>query len=250
MSGSLATQDAARLAQHRQHVTVTDRGAAELDAGGAQRDLQPQIAHHRADDRSTQAARLLQRACDDVQQLVAVDDAPEMIDHDQAIAIAVQGETHVGAHSGDRELQQIGRHRAAAVIDVPAVGRAADRHDLRAEIGEDARTDLVGSAVGTVDHDFQSRQIETRRQRGGAELLVVRAHAVGTGGTTEIAGGARQRRLLQLGFDALLELVGELAPRCIEELDAVVVIEIVRGTDHDADIAIEAARHVGDAGGR
>ena len=37
----------------------------------------------------------MQGARDDVQELVAVDDAPEMIDHDQAIAVAVEREPDV-----------------------------------------------------------------------------------------------------------------------------------------------------------
>jgi hypothetical protein len=41
-----------------------------------------------------------------------------------------------------------------------------------------------------------------------------------------------------------------LAPERIEELDAVVVVGIVRGADDHAEIAAEAARHVGDAGRR
>src|SRR5258707_875864 len=84
MAGSLPSEHAARLAQHRKHVAVTDRGTAEFGAGGGQRNLHTQIAHHGTDHRSTQNARLLQRACDDVQQPVPVDDAPHMIDHDHA----------------------------------------------------------------------------------------------------------------------------------------------------------------------
>ena len=46
---------------------------------------------------------------DHVKNLVAVDDAPEVIDHDQPVAVAVEGEADVGAHAGHGELQQIRR---------------------------------------------------------------------------------------------------------------------------------------------
>ena len=47
-----------------------------------------------------------------------------------------------------------------------------------------------------------------------------------------------------------LELVRELAAVAVEELDAVVLIAVVRGADDHAEVAAEALRHVGDAGRR
>jgi hypothetical protein len=77
-------------------------------------------------------------------------------------------------HARHRELQQLRLRRAAVEIDVAPVRRAADRHDLGAEIGEDARADLVACAVRAVDHDLETRQVEVRHRRH-AEFLV--AHA-------------------------------------------------------------------------
>ncbi len=96
---------------------------------------------------------------DDVEQLIPIDDAAEMIDHDEPITVAIERKSHIGAHAGHGELQQLRRRGAAAIVDVAAVGRAADRHDLGAEVGEDARADLVGGAVGAVDDDLQPRQV-------------------------------------------------------------------------------------------
>ena len=44
-----------------------------------------------------------------------------------------------------------------------------------------------------------------------------------------------------------LEFVGQLAAVLVEELDAVVVVQVVRGADHDAELAAECLRQVGDA---
>ena len=104
-----------------------------------------------------QRAAPLAGARDDVQELVAVDDAPEVIDHHEAVAVAVEREPDVRAHARHGQLQQVRRGRAAAVVDVAAVGRAADGHDLGAQVGEHARPDLVGGAVGAVDDDLQAR---------------------------------------------------------------------------------------------
>jgi hypothetical protein len=47
-------------------------------------------------------------------------------------------------------------------------------------------------------------------------------------------------------LDQRLDLVGELAAAGVEELDAVVLVGIVRGADHDAEVALEALREIRD----
>ena len=155
------------------------------------------------------------------------------------------------AHAGHRELQQLRRGRAAAVVDVAAVRRAADGHDLRAQVGEHARRHLVGGAVGAVDHDLQPGQVHARR---AASRRRTPGSACASVSTRVARPRLREARVIggccELGLDALLELIGELAAAGVEELDAVVVVEIVRGADDDAEVAVEAPRHVGDAGRR
>src|SRR5262245_2637363 len=51
-------------------------------------------------------------------------------------------------------------------------------------------------------------------------------------------------------FDARLELIAQLGTARIEKLDAVVIVEVVRGTDHDTEVTFEALRHIGNAGSR
>src|SRR6185437_16094572 len=136
VAGGLAAEDAAPLTQEAEHVAVADLGTLELDAALAKGDLEAEVGHHGADHGTPQGAVALACMGDDEQELIAVEDAAEMIDHDEAIAVAVEREAHVSAHAGDRELQQLGSRGAAAVVDVAPVGRAADGDDLGAEIGE------------------------------------------------------------------------------------------------------------------
>ena len=78
-------------------------------------------------------------------------------------------------HARHRELEEIRRGRSTAVVDVATVGRAADGDNLRAEVGQHTRTDFVGRAVCTVDHNLHTRQIDAGFDRGGTEFLVERA---------------------------------------------------------------------------
>ena len=48
---------------------------------------------------------LMARPGDDVEQLIAVDDAPEVIHHDEAISVAVERNAALGAHARNGELQ-------------------------------------------------------------------------------------------------------------------------------------------------
>ncbi len=92
----------------------------------------------------------------DEQQLVAIHAAPELIHHHHPVAVAVERHADLRAHARHRELQQLRRGRAAAIVDVAAVRRTADGHDFRAEIGEHPRRHFVARAVGAIDHDLEA----------------------------------------------------------------------------------------------
>ena len=79
-----------------QHVAVADRGAIERDAFARQRLLEAEVGHQRADDAARQrlAAPIVHR--DHVEQLVAVVGAAVAVDHQQAVAVAVERDADVG----------------------------------------------------------------------------------------------------------------------------------------------------------
>src|SRR5205814_9228431 len=111
----LAAQYAAALLEQLQHVAVADLRAQELDAARAQRELEPEVRHHRADDRAAQRPRFEPVAREHIEELIAVDEVTALIDHQDAVAVAVERETHMRAHARDGELQQIGPRRSAAL---------------------------------------------------------------------------------------------------------------------------------------
>ena len=71
-----------------------------------ERDFEPEIAHDGADDRTFEQTRALAGARDDIDELIAVDDTSETIDHGEPIAIAIERDTGGGTHAWNRELQQ------------------------------------------------------------------------------------------------------------------------------------------------
>ncbi len=227
VAGRLAPQLPAGLLQHRQHVAVTDVGPPELDAGLRQRPLQPEVRHLRADHRADQRAGVLARSREHVQQLIAVDQVAVVVDHQHAVPVAIEGDAEVRADRLDGDRHQLGAGGAAAVVDVLAVRRAADRDDLGPELAHDARRHLVAGAMRAVEHDLERIEPEPGRHGRQAEALVVLARAVdalGLAQRTRVPGDGRFR---QKALDPFLDFVRQLRAAFVEELDAVVVIRVV-----------------------
>ena len=70
---------------------------------GLQRELEPDVAHHRRDDGvALQPPLALQLPAAHQQHRVAVDDLAAMVDEDRAIAVAVERHAHLAAALDDR----------------------------------------------------------------------------------------------------------------------------------------------------
>jgi hypothetical protein len=129
-----------------------------------------------------------------------------------------------------REQREI--RRAAADVDVGAVGLVPDRDDLRAERLERSRRESCVCAVRTVDDDPQSGEIGAEAVDHVLEVAVCcDADTVDRAAAASV--GVEQR------LDRLLLVVDELPSVAGEELDAVVLRRIVRSGDDDAEIERE-----------
>ena len=121
MTGRFAPDHSTALLQHGEHVAIADLRASELDSKIPQRDLETEVAHDGADNRTAQHALAVAIPREDVQQLIAVDQVAALVDHHDAVAVAIERHAYVRSHARDRELQQIRPSGAAAVVDVATV---------------------------------------------------------------------------------------------------------------------------------
>ena len=149
-----------------------------------------------------------------------------------------------------RGADDLGVHRAAAEVDVAPVRLGVEHRDLGAELAQHLRRDLVGRAVGAVDDDAQPGERQLARERALGELDVAPDRVVGAEGLADRVRG-RPHVVDPPGGDEVLDLglerVRELVALAREELDAVVLVGVVRGRDHDPGVGAQAARHEGDA---
>ena len=140
-----------------------------------------------------------------------------------------------------RERLDVGR--AAAVVDVAAVG--LDRHRLHvgAEPAEDLGRDAVGGAVGAVEQHARAAQVEVLE----AQLELAQVVAGGAVQLADDAGGVAGGAAVRSTSASIRAscVVGELRAVGAEELDAVVPVGVVRGGDHGRQVEAVAARRAG-----
>ena len=144
-----------------------------------------------------------------------------------------------GARAPHLLRHRLGVKRAAAEVDVPAVGPDVDLVDGGAQLTEHLRRDVIGGAVGAVDDDLDAVEGQLLREGVFQELDVAPdrvvdalrlADRVGRGARPVVAAADRLHAPLDLGLD----LVGQLEAVGGEDLDAVVLVRIVRRADHEA----------------
>ena len=167
----------------------------------------------------------------------AVDDVARVVHGEAAVGVTVVGDAEVGAvfNDGLREVVEVGG--AHPVVDVDAVGVGADQRHPGAGIREHLRRHAGRGTVRAVENEVDA--VEAVRQRP-KEVHDVTVFRVGeTTDASHIAAGGRQLVEVEVGLDAILDLVGELGAAEGEELDAVVGCGVVRRGDHDAEVGVD-----------
>ena len=77
--------------------------------------------------------------------------------------------------------------RTAAVVDVEAVGRDAERDHLRAQLPQRLGRDMIGGAIGAIDHDLEAVEPQMLGKGILGELDVAAARIVDPPGAADHA---------------------------------------------------------------
>ncbi|MCY1535435.1 hypothetical protein D9M68_708410 [compost metagenome] len=135
--------------------------------------------------------------------------------------------------------------RAHALVDVEAVGMHADGMHLGTQFAEDMRSDVVRGAVGGVHYDRHPIQVLLVREGALAELDVTALRVGHAAGAAQGFRADAAQRLVQRGLDRRLDIVGQLHALCREELDAVVMVRVMRSADDDTGHETQGPRQIG-----
>ena len=206
--------------------------------------LETEIGHYRGDDAvALQAPGTLPVGGDQTHKLIAVQERAALVGDRQAVAVAIEGDAKISARRRHLRLHVLGVGRAAAAVDVEAVGIGGHRHHVGAELPQNGRRCPVACAVGAVHHDLEALKRAMLGEGALDELDVASLRVVEPLRPAEVArrGEPRAKAVLDVGFDLRLNSVGELVPVAREQLDPVVGEGVVRGRDHHAEVGAQAA---------
>ncbi len=141
------------------------------------------------------------------------------------------------------------RHgRTALPVDVAPIGGDAERDDIGAKLPQRSGRDPVGGAIGAVHHDFQAVKADGAIKRTLGKLDVAVDHAVDAFGLADTVGLAKVTAgvAVHLGFDFGFHFVGKLVSVRAEKLDSVVLVRVMRGGNHDAEVCAQGPHEHGD----
>jgi len=162
-----AAENVAAFEHFFEDVTIADIGAGERDIFSGEDAFKAEIGHGRGDDAiAGQFILRFEITRDGEKNAVAVDDGAVCGNEEGAIGIAIEGDAKGGAFGGNALLQFFEMKRAAAGVDVAAVGCGADCDDVAAEGGEKLGAELEGGAIGAIEHD--AKTIERRAGNNAA----------------------------------------------------------------------------------
>ena len=246
MAGLLAADAVAAFQHFFQHMAVPHISADELDPLVFAEFMQSQVGHDGGDNGvSVQLASRAHIHGADGHDLIAVDHGAGLVDQQAAVGVSVVSDADIVSVVYHGLLQGFQVGRTAALVDIDAVGHGVHDVGTGLEAGKQLRRRCGRRAVGTVHADPQPGEVVFDC---GAQMLdILRAgllHAADHG--TDIAPALLRDRIFaeDEGFDLRLCRVGQFVALAVEDLDAVVLIGIVRSGDDDAGVRPALDRQV------
>ena len=231
-------------------IAVTHLGTDQVEALAVEEAFKAKVGHDGGNDPApTQLSARGKLAANQGHDLVTIDGLALFIDHDQPVGITIQGNADVRAAGDNAFLYEIEVGRAALVVDVGAVGRNANRNNLCTQFPDCRRGDLVSGTIGAIDHDLQAIKPDIIGKRGFHRVDVTAAGIIDPAGPSDLRRGRQRQVLFQHGLDRGLVGIGKLEAVRAEQLDAVILIGVVAGRNHHADVGAQLAGKQGDGRG-
>ncbi len=177
--------------------------------------------------------------------MVACDNIALFVNAKAAVCVAVVCEAHVQAIVDNEFLQMFDVRGAAVGIDIVPVRSVVDHVRLCAQSVKDTFRDRPGGAVGRVQTDLYVFKSEFGK-RYQVPYIPVPARDV-VNGASDVP--CRQRHF-ELSVNIVLDLADglfvHLLALAVQELDAVVIVRVMRGGDHYSAIEVVNACDVRD----
>ena len=161
MSALLAA-DIVSIAEHGfDDIAVADLGAEDFSPVGFEGFIEAEVAHDGGNQRAAfKAAALEVIDCCDGHNLVTIDQLTIFVTEQDAVRIAVVGDTDVRLALAGELLDLLWMGASAVGVDVCAVRMVVDDDQVGAEFAQDAGAGLVGGAVRAIERDAERLECE------------------------------------------------------------------------------------------
>ena len=173
-----------------------------------------------------------------------------MVNHDDAVAIAVKRDPQIRFLSHDARLEHPHISRTAFFIDVYTIRLATDGDNLRTQFTQHIRRNVIGGTVGAIHHNFQTIEAKFVWKRRFAKLNIAPRRIHDTTGLTEQGGVHASDLFFHFSFDSFFHFIRQLGAVNGEKFDAIIIKGIMRCRDNDACFGTESPGHVRDGGRR
>ena len=254
---TLLTADTAAVLSHiLVNIFVAHSSLSIADALLVKGLVQTKVGHDRGDHGIGQEfSTLLHVATVDVQDMVTGDDIPLLIHAQAAVSVAIEGKTDIQTVLHYELLQALNVGRTSIVIDIRAVRLVVDNISISSQSIEHRLCNVLAGAIGAVQANLDTLEgIDAQRDQI-THITVAACHIVHSAADVLAVREGKLRPVLikdiELAVDVVLHqqqsFLGHFLAVAVDQLDAVIVVGIMAGRDHDA--AIEVI-HTGDVGHR
>ena len=247
MTALLAADTAAVLSHVLVDVLVAHSSLGVANALLIERLVEAKVGHNSRDYGVVhQLAVLLHVAAVDVQNVVAGDDIAFLVHAQAAVSVAVKCKTNVQSVLYHELLQPLNMSRASVVVDVQAVRLVVDDIGIRTQSIKNRLSDIPACTVGAVQTNLHALEgIDAQRDQI-THIAVTACHIVHSASDVLAVSKGQLRPILiehmELTIDVVLHqqqgLFGHLLTVAVDQLDAVIVVGVVAGRDHNAAIKV------------
>src|SRR6185369_13594153 len=249
MPGLLSPKVIPTLAHLLDNITVTHICLDDLAPGFPHRYVKPHVAHDRCDQSIFPQFFMFDHISGtDGHNLVSVHLVSILVHENDPVCVSIQSNSEVGAMDLDRLAHHFRMERAAPGIDVRPVRLHPYRYDLRSQLFEHSRCNLVGGTIGTVENDLHPRQIKVLRKSALEKHDVTSGSVIYPVGLSYLCSD-RTKRIDLFGeqelFNLQLDIVGKLEPVLEEKLYSVVLKSIMGCRDHYSGICPHRRSDIG-----
>ena len=238
-------------------VLVPHLGLGVLNAQFVKGLVQAEITHEGGDHGvAGEQALFLHVLAADIEDVIAGDDVPLFVHAQAPVSVPVIGKAHIQAVVHHELLQHLDMGGAGVLVDVEAIRLCVDDVGFGAQGIEHGFGDVPGAAVGAVQADALALEGVHPQADEIAHIPVPPGHIVhgaadliplGQGQLLPVAVKGKEV-IVQISLHQPNDGFIHLLPGAVNELDAVVVVGVVAGGDHNAAVKILGAHHVGHGG--